>query len=114
MTTPQLVELRIYHIKAGYREEFVELFQRRARPAQEAYGMKVLGPLLDLENPNVVIWLRSFPSPEDRDRIREDFYEGPEWTSGLEELVMPLLDHYSVVLAQTTPGALEGSLNHES
>jgi hypothetical protein len=113
MTRASVVEVRFYHIKSGHRDEFVELFRRRGRPAQEAYGMKVMGPLLDLENPNVVIWLRSFPSAEDRDRMKKDFYEGPEWISGLEELVMPMLDHYSVAVAETTPGALEGSLIHE-
>src|ERR671915_1901814 len=53
MTDAPIVEVRTYHIKPGYRHEFVELFRERARPAQELYGMKVLGPLLDLENPNV-------------------------------------------------------------
>jgi hypothetical protein len=112
MTDAPIVEVRTYHIKPGYRHEFVELFQERARPAQESYGMKVLGPLLDLENPNVVIWLRSFPSLEDRDRLKSSLYEGPEWTSGLEELVMPMLEHYSVVVTQASPEALEGSLIH--
>ncbi|MDQ4028118.1 MAG: NIPSNAP family protein [Actinomycetota bacterium] len=113
MTDAPIVEVRTYHIKPGYRHEFVELFQERARPAQELYGMKVLGPLLDLENPNVVIWLRSFPSLEDRDRLKNSLYEGPEWTSGLEELVMPMLDRCSLVVTQASPEALEGSLIHE-
>jgi hypothetical protein len=27
--------------------------------------------------------------------------------------IKPMLDHYSVAVAETTPGALEGSLIHE-
>jgi hypothetical protein len=44
--------------------------------------------------------------------LKSSLYEGPEWTSGLEELVMPMLEHYSVVVTQASPEALEGSLIH--
>jgi hypothetical protein len=113
MADASMVELRFYHVKPGHREAFLEFFRRQGRPAQEAYGMKVLGPLLDVEDPNVVIWLRSFPSPDERERMKREFYEGPEWTSSLEQVAMPMLDRYSVVVARTTPGALEGSLIHD-
>ena len=112
MAGASIVEVRFYHIKPGRRDDFVELFRRQARPAQEAYGIKVLGPLLDLANPNVVVWLRSFPSEEVRERMKQDFYAGPEWVSKLEELVMPMLEDYSAAIGETTPGALEGSMMH--
>jgi len=106
------VEVRFYHSKPGRRDDFLELFRRQARSAQEAYGIKVLGPLLDLANPNVVVRLRSFPSEDVRERMKQDSYEGPDWVSKLEELVMPMLDDYSAFIAEATPGALEGSLMH--
>lgn len=112
MAGASVVEVRFYRIKPGRRDEFVEIFADRGRPAQEAYGIKVLGPLLDLENPNVVVWIRSFPSDEDREQMKRDFYEGPEWISDLEELLMPMLDEFSVVVAEAVPGALEGTLMH--
>src|SRR5919106_4268287 len=112
MAGASVVEVRVYRIKPGRRDEFVEIFADRGRPAQEAYGIKVLGPLLDLKNPNVVVWIRSFPSDEDREQMKRDFYEGPEWISDLEELLMPMLDEFSVVVAEAVPGALEGTLMH--
>ena len=66
-----IVEVRSYRIKPGQREEFIKFFETRAAPALKAHGMKVLGPLIDLENPNKFVWLRSFPSLEERERMYE-------------------------------------------
>jgi hypothetical protein len=66
--------------------------------------MKVLGPLLDLENPNKFVWLRSFPSLEERERMRTAFYEGPTWKNELEAIAMPMLESYDVTLCETAPG----------
>src|ERR1051326_6989815 len=74
-----IVEVRSYRIKPGRREEFIRLFETRAVPALREHGMKVLGPLLDVENPNKFVWLRSFPSLAERDRMKDDFYEGELW-----------------------------------
>jgi len=84
-----IVEVRSYRIKPGRRAEFIQLFQTRAIPALRSHGMKVLGPLLDLENPNKFVWLRSFPSLEERDRMKADFYEGELWKNELESDTFP-------------------------
>jgi hypothetical protein len=39
--------------------------------------MEVLGPMLDLEDPDTFVWLRAFPSLETRDRMKGAFCEGP-------------------------------------
>src|SRR5450755_4374199 len=56
---PMIVEVRRYRIKPGRREEFLRFFETRSVPALEAHGMRVLGPLVDLENPNAFVWLRA-------------------------------------------------------
>jgi hypothetical protein len=71
-----IVEVRSYRIKPGRREEFIRFFETRSIPALRAHGMKIVGPFLDLENPNKFVWLRSFPSLEERERMKKDFYEG--------------------------------------
>ena len=101
-----IVEVRSYRIKPGRRAEFVEFFETRSVPALRAHGMKVLGPLLDLENPNKLVWLRSFPSLDERERMRTAFYEGPTWKNQLEAIAMPLLESYDVILCETSPGAV--------
>lgn len=99
-----IVEVRSYRIKPGRREEFIRFFETRAVPAQRSHGMKIIGPLLDLENPNKFVWLRSFPSLEERDRMKNDFYEGELWKSELEAIAMPMLESYDVILCETSCG----------
>ncbi len=99
-----IVEVRSYRIKPGKRHEFIEFFLTRAVPALRAHGMKILGPLLDLENPNKFVWLRSFPSLEERERMRDSFYEGDLWKNELESIAMPLLESYDVILCETSHG----------
>ncbi|HWP43110.1 MAG TPA: NIPSNAP family protein [Blastocatellia bacterium] len=99
-----IVEVRSYRIKPGRRQEFIEFFETRAVPALRSYGMKVLGPLIDLENPNKFVWLRSFPSLEERDRMRDAFYGGELWKNELESIAMPMLESYDVILCETSPG----------
>lgn len=99
-----IVEVRSYRIKPGRREEFTRLFETRAVPALRSHGMKILGPLLDLENPNKLVWLRSFPSLEERDQMKAAFYEGEFWKNELEAIAMPMIDSYDVILCETSPG----------
>ena len=51
-----IVEVRSYRIKPGRRAEFIKLFETRAIPALRSYGMTILGPLLDVENPKFSLW----------------------------------------------------------
>jgi hypothetical protein len=102
-----IVEVRTYKIKQGLRERFLEFFVTRAVPAQQAKGISVLGPLVDVENPDVFVWLRAFPSLEERDRMKQEFYEGDEWTTELEAIAMPMLDSYSVSLTTAAPGFID-------
>lgn len=99
-----IVEVRSYRIKPGHREEFIRLFETRAIPALRSHGMKIAGPLIDLENPNKFVWLRSFPSLEERERMKNDFYEGELWKKELEKIAMPLLESYDVILCETSSG----------
>lgn len=101
-----IVEVRSYRIKPGKRDEFINLFETRAVPAQRTYGINVIGPFLDVENPNKFVFLRSFPSLEVRERMKEAFYGSELWKNELEELAMPLLDSYDVILCETSPGCV--------
>jgi heme-degrading monooxygenase HmoA len=99
-----IVEVRSYRVKPGHREAFIKFFETRAVPAQRSYGMEILGPLLDLENPNKFVWLRSFPSLDERERMKNAFYEGELWKNELEAIAMPMLESYDVILCETSPG----------
>ena len=101
-----IVEVRSYRIKPGRRAEFIQMFETRAVPALREHGMEIVGPFLDVENPNKFVWLRSFPSLEERDRLKDAFYEGDLWKNELEAIAMPMIDSYDCILCETSPGCV--------
>ena len=101
-----IVEVRSYRIVPERRAEFVRFFEARCVPALRQHGMGIVGPFLDVENPNKLVFLRSFPSLAERERMKRDFYEGPVWKDELEGIAMPMIDSYDVILCETSPGAV--------
>jgi hypothetical protein len=98
-----IVEVRTYKVKPGLRDRFLDFFRRDAVPLQRSLGIHVLGPFLDLEDPDVFIWMRAFPSLEERDRMKSALYDGAKWQDELRAIALPMLDSYSVALAATAP-----------
>ena len=110
-----IVETRTYTIKPGLRQRFIDLWETRTKPLQQRIGMGVIGPWIDLENPDRFVWIRTFPSMEERERMKRALYESEEWTGGLEAMIMPMLEDFtSVVVAiddhelpMLTPNAIQ-------
>lgn len=108
-----IVEVRSYRVSPGRREEFIQFFETRAVPAQRAHGINVLGPFLDLENPNKFVWLRSFPSLAERERMKATFYNSALWKNELEAIAMPMLESYDVILCETSAGYVSDGFQKE-
>jgi NIPSNAP len=108
-----IVEIRSYRIAPRRRAEFLEFFKNRSIPALQSHGMKIIGPFIDLENPNKFVWLQCFPSLEERDRMKSAFYEGDLWRNELEAIAMPMLESYDVILCKTDPGLVTDEIIHE-
>jgi heme-degrading monooxygenase HmoA len=109
-----IVEVRSYRVTPGKRDEFIKFFEQRSAPALQSHGMKVVGPLLDLENPNKFVFLRGFPSMEDLHRMKDEFYGGKVWKEELEHIAMPMLESYDVTLCETSLGFVMDDLREES
>ena len=56
-----IIEMRTYRTKPGLREEFLRIFQSKSVPAHLDIGMKILGPLLSIDNPDTFFFMRGFP-----------------------------------------------------
>ena len=108
-----IVEVRSYRITPGKRDEFIELFEQRSAPALQSHGMKVVGPMIDLENPNKFVFLRGFPTMEDLHQMKDEFYGGKLWKEELEEIAMPMIESYDVILCKTTTGFVMDDLREE-
>ena len=103
-----IIEMRTYKTKPGKRSQFLEIFRSKSVPAHQEIGMKILGPFLSVEDPDVFFFMRGFPDLASREPMKAKFYEGPLWKRELENLLMPMLDKYEVVVVEDpdTPSAL--------
>jgi len=87
-----VLELRIYRIAPGRRDEFAEFYDRLALPAQREAGLDVVGQFVALDDEDTFVWLRRHESVEARERAWEAFYSSRVW---LEELA-PIADELIV------------------
>ena len=97
--------MRTYRLKPGVRAEFLEIFRTRSLPAHQEIGMRILGPWVSIEDPDVFFFMRAFPDLESREPMKARFYEGPLWKNELEATLMPMIERYDVVLVDA-PGGL--------
>jgi hypothetical protein len=102
-----VVEMRTYKIKPGKRTEFLQIFRERSIPAHAEIGMKILGPFLSLEDPDTFFFMRGFPDLAAREPMKDKFYEGPLWKNELENILMPMLEKYEVVLVDDPENILK-------
>jgi len=93
-----IVELRQYTLHPGKRDVLIDLFDREFVESQEALGMKVIGQLRDLDNPNRFVWLRGFRDMPSRAQALKDFYGGPVWKAHREAANATMIDSDNVLL----------------
>jgi hypothetical protein len=101
-----LIEMRTYWTKPGRRSEFLEIFKARSIPAHDEIGMKILGPFLSVENPDVFFFMRGFPDLDSREPMKAKFYEGQLWKNELEQVLMPMLEKWEVTLVDDPDGLI--------
>lgn len=101
-----IIEMRTYKTKPGCRSEFLDVFRSKSMPAHAEIGMKILGPFLSVEDPNVFFFMRGFPDLASREPMKAKFYEGQLWKRELENILMPMLQKYEVVLVDDPDGRI--------
>ena len=104
-----IIEMRTYKIKPGQRERFLEIFRTKSMPAHAEIGMRICGPFLSVEDPDSFFFMRGFPDLESREPMKARFYESALWKEELEQILMPILDHYTVVLVEGPETLFNGS-----
>ena len=93
-----IIEMRTYKTKPGKRAQFLDVFRTRSMPAHAEIGMRILGPFVSVEDPDQFFFMRGFPDLASREPMKAKFYEGPLWKAELEQMLMPMLERYDVVL----------------
>src|SRR5579863_4714755 len=101
-----IIEMRTYKTKPGRRADFLEIFRSKSIPAHTEIGMKILGPFLCVEDHDTFFFMRGFPDLDSRQPMKAKFYEGELWKNELENLLMPMLEKYEVVLVEDPEGQI--------
>jgi hypothetical protein len=102
-----IVEMRTYKLKPGKRAEFLRIFLSKSMPAHAEIGMKISGPFLSIEDPDTFFFMRGFPDIESREPMKAQFYEGKLWKDELENVLMPMLEKYEVVVVEDSENLLK-------
>jgi hypothetical protein len=102
-----VIEMRTYRTKPGMRTRFLEVFRSRSIPEHARLGMRIVGPFLCIDDPDVFFFMRGFPDLDARDRLKASFYEGDLWKQELEAVLMPMIDKYDVVLVEDSEGLVQ-------
>ena len=100
-----IVEVRTYTMKAGTRDKAVAAFPAVLKECKRI-GMKVAGPWLSDENPNMLVWMRGFPDAKARQTMSGHFYNGSAWQNELSGVFMPILEKYEVVPVEMAESAI--------
>jgi hypothetical protein len=95
-----IIEMRTYKTKPGMRSQFLEIFRSKSIPAHTEIGMKIVGPFLSVEDPDTFFWMRGFPDLPSRQPMKAHFYEGDLWKRELENVLLPMLEKYEVVVVE--------------
>jgi hypothetical protein len=101
-----IIEMRTYKLKPGKRAQFLEIFRSKSVPAHAEIGMKILGPFLSIEDPETFFFMRGFPDLPSREPMKAKFYEGELWKRELENVLMPRIEKYDVVLVGDPEGLI--------
>ncbi len=105
-----IVELRMYTLHPGRRDELIRLFEREFVETQEAVGIQVLGQFYDLDDPNQFVWLRGFNDMAARAQSLTAFYDGPIWKAHREAANATMIDSDNVLLLRSPQGTCGFSL----
>jgi hypothetical protein len=58
------------------RAQFLEVFRAKSVPAHAQIGMKILGPLLSVEDPDIFFFMRGFPDLASRQVYEDEVLRG--------------------------------------
>ena len=92
------MELRMYTLHLGRRDELIELFDREFVETQEAVGMQIIGQFYDLDDQNRFVWLRGFNDMPSRAQSLNAFYSGPVWKKHRDAANATMIDSDNVLL----------------
>ena len=96
-----IVEIRMYKIKPGQRDRFIELFEENLGHQIEQ-GLRVVGQFRSLGDDDTFVWIRAFENQSERLRLSRAHYFSLHWLNARRFDVADLLVSTEVMLVEPT------------
>jgi hypothetical protein len=105
----RFVEIRVYSLEPGTRDEFHRLVLGESVPMLRHQGIDVVafGPSRHDEDYSYFL-IRAFDGLEDRKRREAAFYGSDEWRNGPRQQIEDCIVAYTTVVVEVDPDAIEG------
>jgi hypothetical protein len=96
-----VLEIRQYRIAPGKRLRFAEFVRDRVLEPHARAGMPIYGQFDSLDDENLFVFLRAFPSLLERDQKKAEFYQSRRWLEEMQDEAFSMIEDYSNVLLVT-------------
>jgi hypothetical protein len=102
-----LLEIRLFKVKPGTRDEFDRISREGTVPLMRRLGIRVIAHGPSLNNENGYFLLRVFPSEQARVEQSQSLYTAPEWEK-FDAPVTGMIEDYDTAVLPAPSGAIQG------
>lgn len=106
-----LLEIRLFKLHPGNREEFDRISREGTIPLMRRLGITVVAHGPSMNNENGYFLLRAFSSEADRVKRSQALYVMPEWLENYDATVSAMIDDYDTAVMPAAPGALSALIH---
>jgi hypothetical protein len=97
-----LLDVRIYRLHAGKRNDFDSLVRNQTIPLARRFGHQVVDFGPSAHDDDTYYLIRVFDSGADRQQSLASLYESEEWLRDYDDKVMALIDSYQTAVFATS------------
>jgi len=101
-----LLEMRLFRLKPGTREEFDRISREGTVPLMRNLGINVIAHGPSLNNEHGYFLLRAFPSERERVELSQSLYTTEEWLEKYDATIPAMIDDYDTAVLAAPPAAL--------
>jgi hypothetical protein len=102
-----LLDVRVYRIRDGRRDEFHALARDETIPMARRHGHVVVGFGPSIHDQDSYYLIRAFVDEEERRHSLSSLYESEEWLSDYDQRVMGLIDSYQTAVFTAPSDAVD-------
>lgn len=93
-----VTEIRVYKLKPGRGEEFLNIFTGQSLPLLKRWNVKLVAYGLSLIDKDSFHLIRNYESIAQRKESQDAFYSSEEWINGPEKQIMDCIETYNTTV----------------